>query len=308
MDKVVLSNSLISTFDCPKKFYFRAVKGLVPLVKREPLYLGGLYHLGREKGESAVDVEISKVNPQDQAEADRQYVLYSTIIGMIKGAAIAFQDSSDPIIKEPEWLLPILNPLTGKASRKYMIGGRADSLIRNPGDPEDNCWTVVEEKTRGKQVTESDILKLPLDRQLNNEIMCLERARNIRITNARYRYVVKPFIRQTKNENVAQYCERLIADYQERTDFYFHEEELLVDREQVRAWGHDLWNFVHMIDFCRKNNYWHRNTSRCGEWAGCEYLPLCRGDEDVSHLYKVTGHNEELSTMEAHHGFAREED
>lgn len=276
-----LTYSMIRDYDCPQKFNLRHVRLLRPIAVKEGRYVGSLYHEGREKGEGWAIDEIRKGRILSQSDADKQAKDESLITGMLRGAALAFDDPPD-VEREPEWLQPIVNPDTGRTSKKFCTAGKADGYFI------DNCdrATIIEEKTTA-QINPADIAKLDLDMQVLNEVSNLQRARGVSVAHVIYRFIRKPSIGQTQKETVEGFCTRLEADYQTRLDFYFHQYDILVDQSRVREWERDLWRIAHTIAYARKHDLWYRNTSRCAEWGGCSYLPLCRG-EDAGHMYEVT--------------------
>lgn len=286
-----LTYSMIRDFDCPHKFYERQILLRRPIAVKDSLFIGSLYHESREKGEEWALEKVRKGMILSQADADKAAKLEALITGMLRGAALAFHDPPE-VEREPEWLQPIINPDTGRTSKKFRTAGKADGYYI-----EGDTATIIEEKTKAGSVGEADISKLDLDAQVLNEVSNLQRARGVPISRVIYRYIIKPYIKQTKLETVVQFCERLEADYQERLDFYFHEFELLVDQTRVREWERDLWRIAHTIAYSTKHGLWYRNTSRCTEWGSCSFLPLCRG-EDVEHLYEVaTIANPELTLV-----------
>jgi len=270
---------MIRSFDCPHEFNERYILRRRPIAVKESLYIGSLFHGGREKGLDWALGEIRKGRILTQFDADNQAKMEALIVGMLGGAKMAFKDLE--VEREPEWLQPIINPHTGRQSKKFLTAGKADGYYSENGTA-----TIIEEKTRAGSPGEADISKLDLDSQVLNEVSNLQRSRGKTINRVLYRYIVKPYIKQTSKETVDQFCERLIEDYHRRLDFYFHEFEILVDQTRVREWERDLWRIAHAISYAQKHNLWYRNTSRCAEWGGCAYLPLCRG-EDVEDLYET---------------------
>jgi len=293
-DKMVLTYSNIRLADCPRKFKLRVIDGLVPIVKKRALALGYLVHYGRDKGLAAALDQIDYASAISSDEVDKMHIDEAILTGILSNADEVFKDNGN-VEREPEWLLPVRNPDTLRHSRLFNIGGKADGIYEgnNVGG---NWWTVIEEKTTARSPGESDILKLDLDQQVMNEVACLQRARGILVDYVKYRYLLKPFIKQRKDESVEQYCTRIKQDYKDRPEFYFREEKLLIDQKQVREWERDLWHITQVLNFCYRNNHWYKNTSRCAEWGGCIYLPLCRG-EDAERLYKKEPVNQELQEV-----------
>lgn len=285
--------------ECPEKFHHREIELLHPRVKREAQVFGGNLHRALEIGEDKAIAEIREAShPMSQTEADKQAVTEAMISGACRGLKMKFGPEPAGIEREPEFLLPLINPDTGRLSQKFMLGGKADWIYQDG-----RTWTLGEAKTRGTHLTNADIAKLDLDQQVLNEVAGLQTARGITVAKVEYLYIFKPSIRQKQTETVDQYCARIIEDYQERPDFYFHQETIYIDQARVTTWERDLWRIVQAINWSVKRDWWYRNTSRCAEWSGCEYLPLCRGD-DVTGLYEIGESSPELQEV-AHVGITR---
>lgn len=295
--KPVLTVSQIRAADCLREYYFKHVALLRSVVKREALVDGSIHHLGQEQGEEAMLEQIDHLIPvESQEDQDRKSIKTAMHLGMLRGSLKVF-DIPEDTFNEVEWLLPLYNPDTGRHSKIFMIGGKADKVNLERG-------ILYEYKTTGETPSGSKVLSLPLDRQLNNAVSGIQRWTGRRIDEISYRWVRKPSIKQRQGETVQQFCDRLLADYEERPDFYFLEETLLVGQEQVREWERDLWDMAHILHYCYKNDHWPRNSSRCAEWGGCDFLPICRG-EFCDGLYEKVSPNQELR-KEAQVGYVTE--
>ena len=283
-----LTYSNLATFkDCPFKFKTRNIDGLRPVVTKDSLAIGSAFHLFREHGNDMTKVEeyFAQFSPLSQEEADQIEINWSIVKGLCSIAP-----AEPDVRREIEFDLPLINPATGHASRSFRLGGKADGikLVDRP-----NTFALIEEKTRGGNINKSDIDRLSIDTQVMHYIVNLEDAEDVQIREVWYRYYRKPSIRQKQGETVDAFCRRVEEDYKERPDFYRHEERLIFPRNQLDAYREDLWQLGKAILYSKRLNLWYRNTSHCIDWGGCEYLPLCRG-EDVDGLYKVEKPNEEL--------------
>jgi hypothetical protein len=253
--------------------------------------------LYQEKGWEAVKEVFDGIHPSTQEESDRREINLAILFGMTQ----VVPEEPD-VEREPEWLNPLINPMTKRKSRSFNLGGKGDGL-KPLGD---NNFVLIEEKTRGGSIGKSDIDKLSIDAQVLNAIINLEDARGIKITEVWYRYIRKPSIRQRKEETLNHFCERIVEDYCSRPGFYFHEERLMFPRNQLDDWRHNLWHIGQALLWTKKKSLWYQNSSRCAEWGGCPYLPLCRG-EDIQGMYRKEEVNIELSKGARNNDFAREE-
>jgi hypothetical protein len=271
---------------CPFKFKTSIIDGLRLISVSPQLRVGSAFHIYREAGLAAMEEYFKQFHPSSQEEADNLEIQKTIVRSMV---SIAPEDAE--VEREVEWLNPLINPATGAPSRTFVLGGKADGVLDGS--------ILIEEKTRGGGIGKSDIDKLSIDTQILNAIVNLEASGGYSIKEVWYRYYRRPSIRQRQGESVPQYCERVVEDYKQRPEFYFHEERLMFPRNQLEAFRYDLWQVAKAILWMRNYDLWYRNTSYCAEWGGCQFLPLCRGD-DIEGLYKVGTPNQELTKEEAH--------
>lgn len=282
--------------DCPQRFKYAHLDCLRPVVVSKALFIGRLFHLYREKGAEGVSEALKDYFPSTQAEMDDLEVTKAILKGM---AVVAPKDEG--VQREIEWNIPLVNPDTNRHSRTFRLGGKADGML-----PLERGYALIEEKT-ASSVTKSDIDKLPIDSQVLNAITCLEDSGAWQVREVWYRYFRKPSIRQKKGETVTQFEERVVADYHTRPEFYFHEERLIIPRDVLETFRRDRWHTAKMILWTKGKDLWYKNTSKCADWGGCPYLPLCRG-EDAMDLYVRSERNPELDREESRNGFTGEQE
>lgn len=211
--------------------------------------------------------------------------------------------------REFEFKVQLRSPWTGAYSRTFDLHGYADGLV----DPwaergivgatgEDaGPLEIIENKLVG-QVSAVKVQRLPLDRQLALERYGIWRATGRVVQRVHYRWVKKPSIKQrggrkkdkSDAETLEQFCERIAADYEERPDFYLHEEEpKFTTTEDLLRVEADLWEWAEDIRARMRKasdgrrRVFDRNTSHCSEYGGCQFVPICTGDPDAMSLYQV---------------------
>lgn len=169
------------------------------------------------------------------------------------------------------------------------------------GNPPGAPLEIVENKLVGR-IEKSSVLALPLNRQLALERYGIWRATGRPVTRVWYRWMKKPSIEQrggrkkdkSDAETVEQYCERVEADYEARPDFYAVQEDpsFLTTKDLLRVEA-DLWEDAEDIrSYMRpgsdgRRRVFPRDTSRCTDYGGCDYLPICTGAPDAVALYNV---------------------
>jgi hypothetical protein len=145
---------------------------------------------------------------------------------------------------------------------------------------------LMEAKLVG-QITNTQIRKLVLDRQVTLASYGLWRATGKPVAKIHYRYVKKPQIRQRQGESVQQFCDRIIADYRSRPDFYSHEETLFRTTEDMLRVECELWTWAEQLRALRRQRIYDRNVSSCDMYGQCQFLEICTGEPDAMALYRV---------------------
>jgi hypothetical protein len=216
--------------------------------------------------------------------------------------------------REFEFKVQLRSPWTGAYSRTFDLLGYADGLVDpwavsdHPDDrdlaPVQMPLEIIENKLVG-QISAVKVQRLPLDRQLALERYGIWRATGRTVQRVHYRWVKKPSIKQRKGrelkdgsikgaETLDEFCERIAADYEERPDFYLHEEapqftttdDLLRIEADLWEWAEDIRARMRRASDGRRRVF-DRNTSHCSEYAGCQFLAICTGDPDAMSLYQV---------------------
>ena len=284
-----LTNSNMKMFkNCPQMGYYRQVEHLVPRIQSDALGIGSGFHKGAETGsvEQALAV-FANDYPSTQEEMNALEIKKATVQAMVEGYGKAFKQF-DNIQPEIKFSLPIINPATGAPSKSFNLSGKADGLMQIDGK-----WWLLELKTAG-QINKTYIDRLMLDSQITTYFYAMQRAKGINLAGIIYRIVKKPSIYPRKGESINQFCERLIADYQQRPEFYFFEEKLYRTQDDLKLFERELWMFTQYLLLCNREGLWYRNPSKCGDYGRCQYMPLCLQEQDAIDLYEVKEPNSEL--------------
>lgn len=199
---------------------------------------------------------------------------------------------------------PLRNPKTGHPMRSFRRGGKIDGLIFY----QDRKVDLIEDKFTS-QITRVMIERLPLDEQILEYADALaEHGYTCRVL---YRHTRFPGINPEKakqyktkedkpEETIEQFMERLRQDAAERPDFYFDEQQLILDSTLLEEHRLERWVTAHDILAKRRlfkqigEAAWNKSTSRCLEFGGCPFLALCEGQQDAMDRYVVVPDNQEL--------------
>ncbi len=281
-----LTYTIMSTgLNCPRAMKYRFEQGLERRVRREALVIGSAFHEGLEASSPTAAARYlgNHTDLWGENEADDLRKTQATVYGMVKGALEHWGtvDQWTERNQEIKFDLPLINPSTGWPSRSFTLRGKIDEVSRDSRGK----WWLVEYKTASQMPAYSYVDRLYLDTQVTTYFYAAQRYLGIELAGILYRVVRKPSIRQTKKETVDDYCKRVIKDYAKRPEFYFYEEQMIRSQGDLKEFEQRLWNISQLFLFYRRNNIWPMNTSRCAEWGGCDYIPLCRREEDADLLY-----------------------
>jgi hypothetical protein len=178
-----------------------------------------------------------------------------------------------PELTEVEYLVRLRSPYTGAYSNTFDLYGRADGVVDHSSFLE-----LTEDKLVG-QIDAVSVKKTRGDRQLSLGAYALWRITGKPVRKVRKRFTKKPQIRQRKDESVAEFCERIRADYRERPDFYMHEETTFRDADDMLDVERSLWDWAEQRRAAQRRGFWPMNTDRCHDYGGCDFLDICFGGE-----------------------------
>ena len=276
--------------NCPASEQLRYGECLVPKMHGSSTrLLGSAVHKGLETGnlEEAMAL-FDAVIPSTQEEQDQMDADRAICRAMLLGAKTAFS-ALDDLQPEVEFTLPIINPLTGKASRRFQLAGKVDGICTKDGE----TW-LLEYKT-ASTITKQYVDRLALDGQITTYIYAMQKVLRKPIAGVIYRVIRKPSINRKQKETAEQFCQRLEADYQERPEFYFYEQLLYRNAADIQAFEQELWNITQRMLWDRKHGISPHNTARCTDFGTCEYMPICRHDDQWESMYEYREPHQELT-------------
>lgn len=300
--KTITHSAMTDFKNCKRKYYYRNHLKLVPRKEKPSLLLGRAVHKGLElyyQGnniDGCIDAGIFILEDVDksfwqQEDFDALEVNKAILTGMLKGYSLQFQDRGMFEVIEPEYqfTIPVINPATQFASKTFEHSGKIDGLFKTRSGQ----WWIREFKT-ASQIDKHYIDRLSLDTQITSYIDGVQAVKGIQIAGVIYTILKKPSIKQKQTETVEQYCQRVIQDYQERLDFYFHQETLYRDQNDLDEWRFEKWDIARDIADSEKNDRWYKNTAYCSQMGGCAYMPLCIKGSEALTFYREEEPNIEL--------------
>ena len=306
-DKIILSYSALSAYlRCPKAYQLRYLQELAPLERSANLRFGSVIHdcLERWHRGDSLDAVLAFINETYPAPRLDEFVRrdWHLARAMLKGYARQFPTERFRVLAlEKEFLVPLVNPATGRASRKLMLAGKVDGLVQQDGQ----VW-LLEHKTAS--VVDGDYLeRLPMDLQVHLYALCAERAWGFQVAGVLYNPLLKIQLKQAQGETEGEFeerraalraksktgktsakrqmpesdedfHERLLARYQDPG--VFMRQEVFICRSRLRELAREVWDLGQDILRARREDRFLRNTESCyRKDRRCAYVPLCRSGE-----------------------------
>ena len=247
--KSVITHSALSMFkSCRFKYYLRHVHQLDTIDRPDYLYFGTIIHKALEmyysgtpfeddSGEDVKDYLFKACQDKlwHQTEKLQELYAYAMMHGYVRKYPVG-HEPWEVVEVEPQFECALVNPKTGRPSRKYRIAGKADMLVKMPGTDE---YYLVEHKTAAS-LTEDYIENIWTDDQIYLYGYYLAKDRNIRIVGCIYNVLVKSGMRRkgmrskkpdAEIETSQSLLARLLEVYQEPSMFY--RETVLFERSRV---------------------------------------------------------------------------
>ena len=216
---------------------------------------------------------IYKLRPAQTPEALEVGKNYHKLLEELNnGADLTSTDYADNFSKElvmarayQKYIYPKFKVVEAEKWIEYDLGN-GDKLVGCvDAIAEDGC--IVEHKSVGSDITEQYEYNLLWDEQITAYMM-MTGARKVYYTVCR-----KPTIRLKKDETEEEFFNRMVAWYDEDTDFKIRLLELYRTDDEVEQFRDDL---MLMVDEMRHAGYYYKNTCHCNMYGRrCEYSSIC---------------------------------
>lgn len=273
--KTILTNSAINAFkSCGRRYYWRYERLIQAVERPEALLLGTAIHGFLESHYRQLPYTPPiDLTPKSQAilKGVQEYypILYMGDLDLFEPVAVEKIISGE-----------ILNPETGRPAREYAYGGKVDGLVILKKDVEGfkaGDLLLLEHKTASK-VDDNYFDRLQLDSQLLLYTMFLSRELETPIAGCLFNVILKPNIRQKKNESEAEYNQRLRLemDWPEQ----YHRRYLRFPEMRLQEIQKELWNAKNVIAKARQEGVFNMNSSACFDYhRKCDYWALCSSED-----------------------------
>jgi len=265
------------------------------------LDVGSSFHAAMEawnRGQSeeeAVAAALARLNEvatriKDPVEFEK-LPLRSVQLEIMVRAAIRRFPKYEPVVVEHEFSIPIVNPLTGRASRTFRLAGKIDAIVRTP---DGRLW-LLEYKTSGQSLDQFR-MRYGLDNQISYYVLAARMALGLPIEGALVRVIIKPRTEPRRGETLDEYRERLKALYEEESDRLLSEDLVVRDEAQLELTRRELWAEVQTRLFEKRLGVIRRNPQACSDFGGCPFRAACLQLENWQDMYYVAeAQHDELS-------------
>jgi hypothetical protein len=143
--------------------------------------------------------------------------------------------------------------------------------------------SLYEIKTASK-VNQAYIDSLKLDKQINSYCWANRSSKGKHYNRCTYCIFKKPQKRLKKNQTVDEFVEEIAQDCIDRPEMYYEWIDLPLIKPFVDSVGQSIERMAEILKMIYDNlskeqlldpNYWPEMESKCSEYSGCEFLPLC---------------------------------
>jgi len=294
--EMVTYSDLSAFRNCRRKYYWRSVRGLVPVThEADALWFGDIFHRALEEWHKHKDnlardaIDKAFATPADdivRANFCRLHAMLSAY-----GTAYPHENEDFEVVAlEQEFRAEIHNPVTGAKSRSFILGGKVDGIVRCA----DGLWLFEHKTASETAVTRNYIDRLALDFQVQIYTAVISRLLKEPVQGVIYNVICKPSIRPLEvnsrrkvAETEQEYLQRCV-EWFERVDGNDddHTTRLLrvplyVDAGQHAILQEELWELTQQLLFARQRDHWYQNTTQCFLYnQPCPYFAICTSKDN----------------------------
>jgi hypothetical protein len=197
---------------------------------------------------------------------------------------------------------PLVNPISGRPSRTFLLSGKVDALVRRRDeryrtDPASGLlgWYIAELKTTGEELAEFEEAMTVSAQPAVYQTLALAHfdGRLGPLLGTVLDVIRKPTIRPKKGETPEEFARRALQEYQEEPDRFFRR-TVLPTNERLR---HEVlvtaWRIADGIRRAERFGYLQKRGPACrGGYGPCRYRSLCWYGERTDFTRKDTAHEE----------------
>lgn len=299
-----ITNSLRGVYmTCPKKFYWRVRRKLVPIVKAPCFAFGSLWHLIREwklNGISQEEVERRlSGRHQEIVEAsewpDRADETYGRLVALSRADRFRLAHGWKLVATEVSWEMPVTDP-SGDVTNNRVWAGKIDAIYVDAS----GRYVLGEHKTSGQRPSSAYFERLELDQQISLYLMAMK-SMGYECDRVYYDVTRKPAIKKKNSETREQYIGRLLEKITDPGEEYFTKAMVYRSEASLKEAHKDIWIQTMKLNHAMLTGQWEKNPSQCILMGKCPYFSLCTADdpeEIIANNFKTEDPNVELKEEE----------
>jgi hypothetical protein len=181
------------------------------------------------------------------------------------------QDADTKILDtELDFECDIVNPVTGRKSRKYILRGFIDKVVQRCS----GIW-LHEYKTTSL-LNDGYISRVWHNLQEMIYVIAYERMTGNVVKGIIHDAIQKVKLKQGKKETVPEFTARLQDRYLTDNSL-FHREEILIDKTRKREVEQEIWQITQDIGKCKD---YYKNRSQCYGFGECEFFKICNSKDN----------------------------
>jgi len=305
--------SSIDTFrTCHRKYFYKYDQCIKPKKQAWPLLDGTAVHKGLEwlyanrvwidlpEGKKPIGwpcvasfwpflegIYEGRSNESDEKEVESHKAY---VKGMLTGYTLIYKaDEFDSFIPEVQGEVYIKNSYL--RDNGFTLGFKMDGILRKG-----SVSRILETKTTSSRGVVRFLNNLRLDDQ-SHTYLYGARSKGYPVVDILYNVICKVGFKQNQFESDEKFLKRIYQAYiddsqrdPEKRKYYFRE-SIVRSPVELAEWEEDVKQVTSDMEGYMK----YKCPKRCGDYSGCEMLPLCEGADVIDELFvKKAGPHEEL--------------
>ena len=272
---------------CWKKFQFKYIEGLEPITKSINLTIGAVVHEAFDlfyKGfgdkeilkhiNDSFAIEIAK---QEKADIEDLVIGKYTALGMWQFYPYKSLKEFQEVYSEEQVIIPIGN---------YELTIKVDGRIKK-----DNVWWIRELKTTSYTQKQFE-QRMASSAQVTGYVYGM-RKKGYDVKGVMFDYIKKPILRKNKTEDMYQFGNRIMKDYQDRPKLYYGRLYTYRSEQDLKMYEKDMLAVAEEIEKRKASGEFYRNQDACFNFnSECPYKKICfqeKPDTLTLELYFVKG-------------------
>jgi hypothetical protein len=214
------------------------------------------------------DKYFADLTPETQEEQHQILIGRQMVFGMLNGYFNKYQSMPKMVAVEKPISVMIDGVYSNNKKYDLRLIGTPDNI-----EQDDKGYWIGEEKTSSR-LEEDYVNRLPLDFQITFYFLLAQKYYHRKFQGVNYRITRVSSLQLKKKQTLEQYLLELANDYASRPEWYYINEKLYRNQDDIEQFkSYLLMQMADLID-CYKYNHWYPNSSRCTQ-IGCWYIKYC---------------------------------